>query len=1267
MAKKRLQVAALDAPTTVKPMASPVDIYTVPEKPFVDTQLAQFVKAITPAVEAEQQELLQYRQDLERSVKQGFADQEAYQARLAVTNLSKVAGEAYTNNEQYYLEAGRNVLAADRNKFHTDYITQLEDSGTNPSVIKSIKQDLELGNIKFFGEVYNPSKQDYDNKIALGTLREQITNDVNAPMLDGDLKDKAVANSIAIFQKAYPNISLTDINAAVRETEVALSTMKDSKGVPRGSTALSKWIVDNNQHTTQEGAKAFATINNNQAAREVAEASRVKTSNESISSQITDSTIENLESQFTGLEGRYVADPKAYTDMAEKRIRDTVESTRETHGTDVANMVQAELLAKFSKLYNSPKILGKIIKEDSKKALNQNLDGLAQIAIYSPNENPAIATSQTEDFIKNVISSSGLTEAEINQSLVDLVVNNAAEQGNDNPLHSYLVKKKILQKAEFADERESLVKALKTYKTSQDKGLIVRARDNAVDNAVNKLITSGGSNATAVNNGSFINPTTNKEVSIDPIEFERNYENKAAIRLEGELTNLEKKHAARLANVNNPAEEANIRKENDSEVKALIDKDVGRKFDEFYRPTETIPEAMRQQINNSAVYSVLKGQGGIEPSDERLNAVSTAINMYQTLEGFQKGFGKKAFTDPENQMRMEFLSTLTRDQEMPLTSAIAAVQGDFYTAYDVKKITEDNLNNFAVDIGQVGVFDFFPFDSNPFSGVRDKSGLLMYMNENVSARMKVLGETQDLAFKKSADAALEDFHIVEYANGVSTAVLKRNSDQQTLGLNVGQLMLDLTNELSEKQGMPEYIDSMVPDGTGALVMRNNPSNDNLVSLIITDESGEINIPVAQYSFDDLNNVKKEALIERVVQEAAEQLALVQDISDTELSVIQNIKTYGGLLAGKTPLATVLTPDITKEELTGYSTAKQGATSVLKSIASGLEATTQTVLPDINKEQAPTAQQVVPSIVNTISQLVNPQVADQVNSILQTSAPAIEAKIKQQRKQMSNRKAISTATKLLKTIDPSLVDTLGLGVRGLEGRYASDRGISVTEQASNAHALLAVVNTLKEQGITDFFLKPVTPDISGGMTMQKTTPERATEILNNSLSFASVKKNVSPDDILNKVLLPIAWHESARTMDATIKQRGGGPAVGIMQFEPASFQTAVTRAEQWSKNNKGEIPSWITDISNELDKIAGDKSKIQTLIASLPAKSQLALATYDLLEHPNADISKVISGEQTITEFWAKYWWAGDDSKKASHMKSFDRSQLTFNPSSINLE
>ena len=146
-------------------------------------------------------------------------------------------------------------------------------------------------------------------------------------------------------------------------------------------------------------------------------------------------------------------------------------------------------------------------------------------------------------------------------------------------------------------------------------------------------------------------------------------------------------------------------------------------------------------------------------------------------------------------------------------------------------------------------------------------------------------------------------------------------------------------------------------------------------------------------------------------------------------------------------------------------------------------------------------------------------------------------------------------------------------------------------------------------------------------------------LNVALSIAEEKGKGDASDIYNKVLKPIAFHESDRTMNPKLEQYGGGPGRGLMQFEPKSMKTALNRAKKLFDNFP---PSWI-------QKAIDDKNYDASTLTS---DQQMALAVYDLLQKPEADISKVTKGEQSIEDFWAKYWWAGKEKDKKDRLKVF---------------
>ena len=161
-----------------------------------------------------------------------------------------------------------------------------------------------------------------------------------------------------------------------------------------------------------------------------------------------------------------------------------------------------------------------------------------------------------------------------------------------------------------------------------------------------------------------------------------------------------------------------------------------------------------------------------------------------------------------------------------------------------------------------------------------------------------------------------------------------------------------------------------------------------------------------------------------------------------------------------------------------------------------------------------------------------------------------------------------------------------------------------------------------------------------------------ESIVTALDIAADIKNVDPNDILKKVIMPMAYHESDGTMDPTLAQYGGGPARGVMQYEPARFETSVKRAKNQFKALGQSVPQWIDNID-----LSGD---IPSEITSLTADQQMSLAVYDLLQKGGADIGKVLSGKQTVQDFWADHWWAGDKKQRKARIAAFNRSQRQLN-------
>tara|TARA_R110002124_G_scaffold281430_1_gene455696 strand:- start:52976 stop:54430 length:1455 start_codon:yes stop_codon:yes gene_type:complete len=148
-----------------------------------------------------------------------------------------------------------------------------------------------------------------------------------------------------------------------------------------------------------------------------------------------------------------------------------------------------------------------------------------------------------------------------------------------------------------------------------------------------------------------------------------------------------------------------------------------------------------------------------------------------------------------------------------------------------------------------------------------------------------------------------------------------------------------------------------------------------------------------------------------------------------------------------------------------------------------------------------------------------------------------------------------------------------------------------------------------------------------------------------------EKGGNKKDYLN-LMNSIAYHESAQTLDPTIKQIGGGPGRGKYQFEEGNHKGGITAAKRTKKYLESvgiKTPKWLEEISskNSLD------------ATKLDSKQQDMLFLGNMRMHPKADFKKVWDGEETIQDFWANYHWAGDKEDRPKRLDSFNRSYDEF--------
>jgi hypothetical protein len=175
----------------------------------------------------------------------------------------------------------------------------------------------------------------------------------------------------------------------------------------------------------------------------------------------------------------------------------------------------------------------------------------------------------------------------------------------------------------------------------------------------------------------------------------------------------------------------------------------------------------------------------------------------------------------------------------------------------------------------------------------------------------------------------------------------------------------------------------------------------------------------------------------------------------------------------------------------------------------------------------------------------------------------------------------------------------------------------------------------------------------------------------ALEEAARMKSTDGNAIRN-IIDSISFHESGGAVnDQNLAQGGGGPARGVMQFEPQRFKAAVQRAKNYYKDTYGKLfasesdlitPEWLKNIPkrnlryDKNNKAIRDRQfrLAQQDITNLTVEQQKALATYDLLQGPS-NLADVTEGRTTVEDFWADKWWKGDASKRTEHIESFTRS------------
>ena len=129
MAKQRVMVGELNAPTEVTPVARPVDTYVSPEKPIVQpSPLSQFLNAISPLTNLMEEEAKKAKAQQERDEFNGKRANEQHQAEMAAINLTARLKEDWINNQNNWLSLSTEEAAERVSRHYSDYRMNLDEA-----------------------------------------------------------------------------------------------------------------------------------------------------------------------------------------------------------------------------------------------------------------------------------------------------------------------------------------------------------------------------------------------------------------------------------------------------------------------------------------------------------------------------------------------------------------------------------------------------------------------------------------------------------------------------------------------------------------------------------------------------------------------------------------------------------------------------------------------------------------------------------------------------------------------------------------------------------------------------------------------------------------------------------------------------------------------------------------------------------------------------------------------------------------------------------
>ena len=263
MAQRRVPVERLRSTTRLQAVAAPVETYVRPaELPAQESELGAFVRAVAPAVETvaklEQEKQLKQKREAER----GIAAARTLDARLGLGKIQRELNQDYIDNQSFYLTASDEEITERRQELSSPLLEQAQASGDD-LLVTALQGDLEVANLKFFGETLDPARSAQNEAKVLSDLGTEI-HALSAATNPNDQEAMAAA------VQQIDALVLATHNATGLPKNVLNSHIYNNFYLPdaasQGRNATHAWLESRSIPTTGENLPKLGTLNSRLAA-----------------------------------------------------------------------------------------------------------------------------------------------------------------------------------------------------------------------------------------------------------------------------------------------------------------------------------------------------------------------------------------------------------------------------------------------------------------------------------------------------------------------------------------------------------------------------------------------------------------------------------------------------------------------------------------------------------------------------------------------------------------------------------------------------------------------------------------------------------------------------------------------------------------------------------------------------------------------------------------------------------------------------------------